>query len=111
MTTIIHHHHYYCSHKSCRVQPQEQKELQPREGERRFSATEQHIIEVVSAMTDAPSISRESLVILCAAALSTPEPGARDNRMVRVAAAVDAMTKGKDAPFRENGGVIHFLVD
>ncbi len=83
---------------------------EPRKGVRRFNATENHILEIVATMPQVTSISREKLIMLCAEALPTPEVGGRDNRMVRVASAVDDMAKGKDAPFREMSGVIHFLI-
>jgi len=83
---------------------------EPRKGVRRFSATENHILEIVATMPETAAMGREKFVRLCAETLPTPEEGTRDNRMVRTSAAITDMCKGKDAPFREIEGVIHFLV-
>lgn len=83
---------------------------EPRKNVRRFSATENHIMEIVAGMPETSSMGREKFIMLCAESLPAPEAGGRDNRMVRIAAAVADLCKGKDAPFREISGVIHFLV-
>lgn len=82
----------------------------PYKGARRFSATENHILEVVATMPDVAAIGREKFIVLCAESLPAPEPGERDNRMVRASAAIADLCKGKDAPLREIDGVIHFLI-
>jgi len=83
----------------------------PRKGVRRFSSTENHILEIVAGIPELSALARDKLVMLCAESLPAPEAGGRDNRMVRINAAITDLCKGKDAPFREIGGVIHFLVN
>ena len=83
---------------------------EPRRGVRRFSSTENHILEVVAGMPQTSALAREKFIMMCAEALPAPEAGGRDNRMVRIASAVTDMCKGKDAPLKDIGGVIHFMV-
>ena len=84
---------------------------EPRKGVRRFSSTENHVLEIIAGIPEMSAMARDKLVMLCAESLPAPEAGGRDNRMVRISVAITDMCKGKDAPLREIDGVIHFLVN
>jgi hypothetical protein len=76
---------------------------------RNYSATEHFVLYVVLSMPETAAMPKEKLALMCAEALPVPKPGTRDNRMIRCTTAISDLCRGKDAPFKEIYGIIHFL--
>lgn len=104
MSEIHNHYHFYCSHKSCHKAAKQYVE------KRSFSATENHVLEIIATMPDKSAMMIDSLIWLCAESMPKPEEGQRDNRVARAMTAIESLSKGENAPLRLAHGVVHFLV-